>query len=445
MAPDRRCPTLDRPSIDIGVSLEEWNVFTRRWEAFRRSSGISNESASSQLFQCATKILGDNLLQSDAEIVSKPVQELLLAMQRLAVIPVVISVPRSELWAMHQMRGEQFRAFAARVRRKAGTCSFSTDCSCGVNVDYTDHAIRDTLLNGIVDEDIRRDLLGTADILTSPINTVIALVETKEIARNAVPSTDIASVSTFKRSIRATAQGSSLAPAYNLPPTFTNHSTQPHCPRCNQLFSLYKEGPTGWNTKPYSMCLNCYRTRRRPKRRNGHVTGPSLQAVQPSNTVTPHLGVVHSVNASEQEYEPSSLEATNCQDNIASHQVFQEGKWISSPMQGHTEILVNIFIDGATHSGAPAKVARNVTAIADTDAQTNVWSLDAFLQCGFDCNIPIPSADLVAANHTVISIAGAFPRHHRGDYFRPLYNPMPCHGLRQCRHSCALLVATYAT
>ena len=35
MAPDRRCPSLNRPSIDYGVSLEEWNVFTRRWEAFR--------------------------------------------------------------------------------------------------------------------------------------------------------------------------------------------------------------------------------------------------------------------------------------------------------------------------------------------------------------------------------------------------------------------------
>ena len=205
---------------------------------------------------------------------SKPVQELLLAMQRLASIPVAISVLRSELLAMHQMRGEQFRAFAARVRGKAGTCSFSTDCSCGLNVDYTDHMIRDTLLNGIVEEDIRRDLLGTADILTSPINAVIALVESKEIARSAVPSTDIACVSTFKRSTRATAQGSSLAPAYNLPPTFTNHSTQSHCPRFNQLFSLYKEGPTGWNTKPYSMCFNCYRARRRQKCRYRHLAGP---------------------------------------------------------------------------------------------------------------------------------------------------------------------------
>ena len=156
------------------------------------------------------------------------------------------------------------------------------------------------------------------------------------------------------------------------------------------------------------MCPNCYRALRRQKRRSGHAAGPSLQAVQPSEEVTPHLGVVHSVNASEQEYEPSFLEATICHGNIGSHQVFQEGKWINSPMPGHPEILVNIFINGATHGGAPAKVARNVTAIADTGVQTNVRSLEAFLQCGFDCKILIPTADLVAAYPTVISIAGAF-------------------------------------
>ena len=100
---------------------------------------------------------------------SKPVQELLLTMQRLAVIPVAISVLRSKLSAMHQMRGEQYRAFAARVRGKVGTCSFSTDCSCGLNVDYTDYRIRDTFLNGIVDEDIRRDLLGTEIFLPVPL------------------------------------------------------------------------------------------------------------------------------------------------------------------------------------------------------------------------------------------------------------------------------------
>ena len=41
-------PKLTRPSI---VSLETWNVFTRRWQMFRQGSGINEASATPQLFQ----------------------------------------------------------------------------------------------------------------------------------------------------------------------------------------------------------------------------------------------------------------------------------------------------------------------------------------------------------------------------------------------------------
>ena len=42
-------------------------------------------------------------------------------------------------------------------------------------------------------------------------------------------------------------------------------------------------------------------------------------------------------------------------------------------------------------------VARKV--LADTGAQTNVWSLRNFLAAGFNRSILIPASDLVAANH----------------------------------------------
>ena len=77
---------------------------------------------------------------------------------------------------MCQRRDEAFRSFAARVREKADTCAFSADCQCGQKVDYTNHMIRDTLLKGICDVEIRREGLGTANILTTAINDVIALV-----------------------------------------------------------------------------------------------------------------------------------------------------------------------------------------------------------------------------------------------------------------------------
>jgi len=28
-------PKLERPNVDVGVTIEEWNVFTRRWEVFQ--------------------------------------------------------------------------------------------------------------------------------------------------------------------------------------------------------------------------------------------------------------------------------------------------------------------------------------------------------------------------------------------------------------------------
>ena len=54
-----RGPKLERPMVDVGVSLEEWNVFTRRLDAFVIGSGLDPQNYSSQLFQCAGKELGD--------------------------------------------------------------------------------------------------------------------------------------------------------------------------------------------------------------------------------------------------------------------------------------------------------------------------------------------------------------------------------------------------
>ena len=83
-------PKLARPSIDVGVSLEAWNVFTRRWRM--QGSGINEASATARLFQCGSRSLGDGLLKSDAKIVSEPLQKLHSAMRRLAVIPVASGV-----------------------------------------------------------------------------------------------------------------------------------------------------------------------------------------------------------------------------------------------------------------------------------------------------------------------------------------------------------------
>ena len=146
---------LDRPKIDVGISMDEWDIFVRRWEVFRSGSDIDGTSAPSQLFQCAGTALGNSPLKANPHVTSQPLENLLSVMRSLAVIPVATCVLRTELLQYRQERDEAFRAFSARVRSKAETCSYSAKCECGQALDYTDHIIRDVLLNGIYDPDIR--------------------------------------------------------------------------------------------------------------------------------------------------------------------------------------------------------------------------------------------------------------------------------------------------
>ena len=152
----------------------------RRWRVFREGSGISDTAALQQLFHCTSKALGDNLLKFDADIAIKSIDEITESIRRLAVVPIAIVYLRLELM---QMRDESFRSFSARGRGKLDTCAFSAECSCGLKVNcYTNHMIR---------YNIREEVFGTADILTTAINNLIALVESKEISRNAMPTPDV--------------------------------------------------------------------------------------------------------------------------------------------------------------------------------------------------------------------------------------------------------------
>ena len=85
--------------------------------------------------------------------------------------------------------------FAARARGKAETCEVSAKCECTKTVNYSDHMIRDVLLNGISDLDIRCEVLGVPEILSRTVIDVIGLVEGKEMALKAVPSSNLSSVS----------------------------------------------------------------------------------------------------------------------------------------------------------------------------------------------------------------------------------------------------------
>ena len=272
-----RGPKLDRPRIDTGADQEAWNTFLRRWENFRVGSNIPDSVAPVQLLQCAGDELSEMLLKTDPGITSRPLQDVLEEMKSLAVIPVAKGIVRAELMQLHQANDESFRAFAAKVRGKAETCGYSlkVTCPCKCNkeflVDYTVEAIRDVLLAGIGCSDIKQEVLSTDGIHEKTINEIVAFVETREMARNAMSRRTVVAVSNSNMSDNSAAASLSTfkrqKTAYSKPTlqSSRNDQTVP-CPECGKAFSPYRRLRNGWNKKPFKECLSCWRTGQRNTR-----------------------------------------------------------------------------------------------------------------------------------------------------------------------------------
>ena len=414
-------PKLERPKVEIGISTEEWNIFNRRWEVFRAGSGIDDSSAPSQLFQCAGNELGDNLLKANPNATKETLPQLMAAMCSLAVIPVATSVLRTELLQLRQERDEPARAFAAKVRGMAETCAFATKCTCGLSADYTDHAIRDVIVNGLYDNDISREVLGVKDIPQKPVNEVIALVENKEMARNALPSSSLSAVSSFRRQ-------KNPAPPPSTTPSRAEQAKEEKCPACHTTFRIFTEGPRGWNTTPHQVCITCYREQRRktrqqrpPKQRSPQLPSPVVQAVE-SDSIS-QVAAIHTDNPRASRHSRRRRQSrTHTTHGTVSkpsvprltHHIFIKGGWRQARLRDHPTVPLTISFarqsrtDNHTRGNA-AVIQAEVTAIADTGAQSDLWSLDSYLACGFlreDLH-PI-NLSLSAANRSPISIEGAF-------------------------------------
>ena len=272
----RSAPKLSRPSLRTCLTNEEWNAFTRRWEYYRTGCRISDGDATTQLLECATEDLGDVVLRAHPKFTEKPIDEALKLLKSLSVIPVALGVLRSELVATSQAVDEPFRTYAAKVTGKAETCDFltpykgkCTECRADYSglTYYTDEMIRDVLLDGIADIDIRREAQSIEGMQTKPINDIIAFVESREKARNANQPSGLAAVSTYRREKFQPKEKD--PPKRNPSPPAVDKTRTGMCPDCNTQFLLFSCSKfRGWNKKPHEKCQNCWKKSRSSKSEN---------------------------------------------------------------------------------------------------------------------------------------------------------------------------------
>ena len=88
---------------------------------------------------------------------------------------------------------------------------------------------------------------------------------------------------------------------------------------------------------------------------------------------------------------------------VLSHHIFTKGEWRRARLTSHPRVELSISPEHATSHPTP------VNGLADSGAQSDVWSLDAYLNAGYSRDDLQPvSLNLNAANKSAIHIDGAF-------------------------------------
>ena len=167
----RRTPRVERPPLTDNITEETWNAFDQSWAVYLKANNVPEDDKTVQLYSCCDMALKAKLTATNPTIIQEPVEAALALLKTLTVIPVAKTVKRNELLQMQQDPGENIRTFLSLVKAKAITCSLQKECThrhandvndqpppAHLMVDSTDEWIRHVLLNGIYDEEIKRDV-----------------------------------------------------------------------------------------------------------------------------------------------------------------------------------------------------------------------------------------------------------------------------------------------
>ena len=198
-------------------------------------------------------------------------------MREMAVIKIATSVRRTKLMLSRQDHGVAFREFYANTRAAAATCKYKIKCphDCCVDkepVDYTQAVVKDILLAGMSDADIRREVLGLAELDMKSAKELVAIVEEKEVARDACFDTVgiAAGTSSYQRykSSRPTEAQDDLR---------TKLARKGKCEKCGSDFNLYTKFASGRiNQKPFKFCASCFKSSKASRTQK---KAPSLEIV----------------------------------------------------------------------------------------------------------------------------------------------------------------------
>ena len=92
--------------------------------------------------------------------------------------------------SMRQEPGQSIREFYANAKSQAATCEYAVKCgrACCIEaplIDYTSSVVKDIIICGLADPEIRRDVLELSDLDKMSTINLVGFIEGKEVAKKA--------------------------------------------------------------------------------------------------------------------------------------------------------------------------------------------------------------------------------------------------------------------
>lgn len=381
-----------RPKISQGMLEEGWNSFLVQWRIYKATAGLSAGESKLQMIYCCDQDLIENVLRSDPDIVDKEELDQLSSIRKLCVVSVAMGVRRSELLNLTQDAGELSRSYLSRIQGKAATCEFSTKCLAACcrnppsNVDFSTIIVKYVLVNGLVDAEIKREVLGWKELDSSTLPETVAFIENKEMARDAYRG-DVSSVkSTYKNQLKD--------PKLKL---------KIKCVSCEVLVNQYVQLRSG-KLVERKFCSKCWKA----KNKNPEETTKEKSSAD-DDVSTIFINGIFSVGHEL----PQTATYRGKRYVILTHHIFESGKgWLQKQAENQPKLRVNLSPCKDMYNKLkmvhPSLATVQCDGLADTGAQSCLWGMQEFYKCGFKKKDLVPvKHSMTVANREQLEIKGA--------------------------------------
>ena len=170
LKPDR----FPRPEIEDPATDTEWDYFISSWEAYKRATGLKNQSACDQLWYCPSTSLRKKVFDSgirptdDEETILRGIKQLCVQQHNN-----LINIANFQ--NIYQEKDESITQFAARINGAASICEFTIICTCKEKVPYAKHMQAFQFVRGLSDPEIREKVLAESADNGLDLNKIVKL------------------------------------------------------------------------------------------------------------------------------------------------------------------------------------------------------------------------------------------------------------------------------